>query len=913
MAREAELLAIGNLTQGASDGRGGAVVVLGEAGIGKSTLVDTVVAGLDGWLVLRADGTEFERDLPYAALHQLCMPVIEARTELPAVQRQALESVFGLADGTTPSPLMVGLAVLGLLNELAQQRPVCCVVDDVQWIDAGTRQVLSFVARRLSAERIAIILAGRPDGAGFFELPQLPLTGLDEKDALTLLRSSGRVGLDNEVLDRILAEAQGNPLALVEFGPEAEPLGLPTEQDRPRPSVVDALRDEFTRRVRRLPEATQLLLALAAAEPVGNLGLLRRAANHLDLNPAGVGDGGAGSAELSGVGGGGAVVFRLGEAEDDGLVVLGARLRFRHPLVRAAAYQAVTAGTRRRLHAALAAATDGEIDPDRRAWHRAHAVVDTDEEVATELTRAADRSQLRGDLAAAAAFVERAAELTPGPAQQAERLLAAARLRVGLGAFDEARELIEQAERRPLDGEQRAGARLQHALIELHLHRSAEATAALVAAAPDLGPDEAREAYLEAFISAMFIDREPGRLRELGERIRRQIEPRDEPRPADLLLDALLDQAGLPVEEAVPAMLRAVEAFRTPESPWWMELAVLMALDLRCDEATAEISSRQVDLARRQSAFAVLPQALKFHALGRTFFGRFDEAEASLEEANAVDEAAGTASLAFAEIILAAWRGDADQVAELRAAQQDRIGRDEVVAELYATVVLRNGLGDYTAALEAALAAQNQSLRGSYVVWPLDSELVEAAVRAGQPDAAAHALSLLEALARANPTPWAVAMSLVSQALAEPASADTDSRYREAIDLLGRTEVRGFHARTRLLYGEWLRREGRRAEARVELQAAYEALSSMGAAAFAERAARELAATGQRPRREGTNPLDQLTAQERLIATKVAGGATSKEVAATLFLSPRTIDTHLSNIYRKLGISSRRQLRDLSL
>ena len=540
-------------------------------------------------------------------------------------------------------------------------------------------------------------------------------------------------------------------------------------------------------------------------------------------------------------------------------------------------------------------------------------MVDTDEEVATELTRAADRSQLRGDLAAAAAFVERAAELTPGPAQQAERLLAAARLRVGLGAFDEARELIEQAERRPLDAGQRAGARLQHALIELHLHRSAEATAALVAAAPDLGADEAREAYLEAFISAMFIDREPGRLRELGERIRRQVEPRDEPRPADLLLDALLDQAGLPVEEAVPAMLRAVEAFRTPESPWWMELAVLMALDLRCDEATAEISSRQVELARRQSAFAVLPQALKFHALGRTFFGRFDEAEASLEEANAVDEAAGTASLAFAEIILAAWRGDADQVAELRAAQQDRIGRDEVVAELYATVVLRNGLGDYTAALEAALAAQNQSLRGSYVVWPLDSELVEAAVHAGQPDAAAHALSQLEALAGANPTPWAVALHLTSQALAEPASADTDSRYREAIDLLGRTEIRGFHARTRLLYGEWLRREGRRAEARVELQAAYEALSSMGAAAFAERAARELAATGQRPRREGTNPLDQLTAQERLIATKVAGGATSKEVAATLFLSPRTIDTHLSNIYRKLGISSRRQLRDLSL
>ncbi|MEV6415444.1 AAA family ATPase [Kribbella sp. NPDC051718] len=902
VARQAELQAIGEVTRGAAEGRGGAIVVAGEAGIGKSALVETVAGQLDGWLILRADGSEFERDLPYAALHQLCAPVIEHRADLPAVQQRALESVFGLGDATTPSPLMVGVAVLGLFCELTRSHPVCCMIDDVQWIDAGTRQVLTFVARRIASEQIAMVLATRDGGSpagesapapGFPDLPRLQLAGLGEGDALTLLQSSARAGVDREVLDRILAEARGNPLALLEFGHADGPMALPVDhQTPPRGSVVEALQDEFTRRVLRLPPATQSLVALAAAEPVGDLGLLRRAAKLLDLNPATIAD-----------------------AEDDGLVVLGPRLRFRHPLVRTAAYQAATPAMRRNLHAALAEATDRDIDPDRRAWHRAHAVIDTDEDVATELTESAERTERRGDLAAASAFLERAAQLTPEPAGQAARLLAAARLRMRLGAFPEARELVTQAERRPLDPEQRAEARLQRALIDLHVERSPEATAALVSVAPDLAADEARETYIEAFTSAMFLDRLPGRLRELGTRIRAQVPPPEHPRPADLLLDALLDQAMLPVEKAVPTMRLAVDAFRTTEltSPWWMELASMMALDLRDAEAVDAISSRQVELATRQSAFAVLPQALKFHALGRMMLGRFDEAASLLEEARAVDEAAGTVSLAFAEFILAAWRGDADQVKELLGGLHDRIGRDEIVAELYATAVLRNGLGDYPAALEAGLAAQQEQQRGSYVVWNLDSELVEAAARAGRPEDAAIALTRLDALARTNPTPWAVAAHLLAQALLDPASATTDTRYREAIDLLGQTDVRAHYARARLLYGEWLRRESRRAEARVELQAAHEALSAMGAAGFAERAAHELAATGQRPRRDGTSPLDQLTSQERLIATKVAAGATSKEVAATLFLSPRTIDAHLRNIYRKLEITSRRQLRELSL
>ncbi|MCU1644652.1 MAG: hypothetical protein JWN03_4927 [Nocardia sp.] len=890
VARSEELRALADLTIAAADGRGGALLVTGEAGMGKSALVEAAIGGLDGWLVLSAGGTEFERDLPYAALHQLCMSVIAHRSGLPEVQRQALESVFGLGGAMTPNPLTIGLAVLGLLHELARLQPVCCVVDDIQWIDSGTRQVLGFVARRVANERIAVVLAGRnpPPELGFTDPPHLLLAGLSDADARSLLRSTARADLDDEVLERILAEAGGNPLALLEFDYGTGPLGLPAVGARA--SVVDALQDRFAHRVQLLPSATRLLVVLAAAEPVGDLGLLRRAAHLLELNPA-----------------------ELTAAEDDGLIDLGPRLRFRHPLVRSGAYHSATPATRRSVHAALADATDPEIDPDRRAWHRAHAVVDTDEEVAAELVRSAGRAQRRGGLAAASAFLERAAELTPDPGRQAGRMLAAARARLHSGAPAQARELLAQAERRPMAPADRADARLQGALIDFHIARSAEATAALVDAAADLQPDQARETYLEAFSSAMFVDRMPGGLRQLGARIREQAPRREQPRPVDLLLDALLAQVLLPVEAAVPLMRRAVAAFRTAADPWWMELACLMALDLGDDESAALISTRQVESARAQGAFTVLSQALRCHAIARTVLGRFEEAAASLEEAHAIEEAAGTVNLAFAELILAGWRGDADRVRELRDMMRGRVGRVEVVAELCAIAVLHNGFGDYTAALEAALAAQEQERRGSYMVWNVDQELVEAAARAGRPEEAVPALARLEALARTGRTAWAVATHLVAQALLDPTAASTDSRYREAIALLAQSDARVYYGRARLTYGEWLRREGRRAEARAELQAAHQTLTAIGATAFAERAARELMATGQRPHRDGTNPRDLLTDQERLIAVKVAAGATSKEVAAMLFLSPRTIDTHLRNIYRKLGISSRRRLRELPL
>ncbi|MGW7573386.1 AAA family ATPase [Streptomyces sp. NPDC054765] len=893
MARHAEQREFDRLVASAAVGVGGAVVVAGEAGIGKSTLIDAAAGTLDGFEVLRAAGTEFEQDLPYATLHQLCAPVLEHRLGLPAVQRRALEAVFGLGAQTSPDPLTVGLAVLGLLHEVAQDKPVCCVVDDAQWIDVASRRALVFVARRVTAERIAVVFAARDVGSlsGLASLPRLPLKGLGDEDARTVLGTATHARLDDEIVDRILAEARGNPLALLEFAHHTEPFGVPGPQ-RCRASVVDTLEEQFVHRFERLPDATRSLVVLAAAEPVGDLGLLRRAAKILGLDAAG-----------------------LTLAENAGLLALGPRLRFRHSLVRSAVYSSATPALRRRVHGALAEATDPETDLGRRAWHRAHAVVDADENVAAELERSADRARLRGGFAAAAAFMERAGQLTPASGRQSGRLLAAAQLRLQAGEPKTARTLVARAERRLMDDQSRTEARLLRARVDYQLSHSPQATARLVDVVTELAPDQARATYLEAFASFMYNDNQPGRLKELGARIRERAPQRESAQPADLLLNALLDQTMLPVEQAVPAMRDAAVAYRAAahsSGPWRMNLLCQVVIDLRDDEAMEEISDRQVDLARRQGSLASLPQALRYQAISRVSVGRFDEAAASLGEARTVDEAAGTIPLLGPELVLAGFRGDSDRYRELRGL----LGRDgrpvETVGEHYARAILHNGLGNYEEALDAALAAQHRHQAGSYSIWAVYTELVEAAARAGRREDAVVAMKHLETLARTNPLPWAVAEWLQAQALLGQGE-DCEALYRQAIDHFARTRVRVLHARARLTYGEWLRRENRRAEARDELRAAHDMLSHIGAGAFAERAARELRATGEQPRRHGENPLGRLTAQERLIAGKVAAGATSKEVGVMLFLSPRTIDTHLRNVYRKLGISSRRQLREMSL
>ncbi len=626
-ARRQELDVLARLLAGASAGRGGALVLHGEAGIGKTALLDHAIERAPRLQVLRAAGAEFEMELPYAALHQLCAPVLDRRAQLPGPQRAALEAVFGLREDEVPDAFLVGVAVLGLLSEIGQTEPVVCAVDDAQWVDAASRQALAFAARRVEAERVCFVFAVRdPDAAQQLAgLARLRVAGLGDADARALLEAEVHARLDEEVRDRIVAEAQGNPLALLEL-----PRGVGTLELAggfsgldPRP-VAGVVEESFARRLARLPDDAHALHVLAAAEPLGDPALLQRAADALGLT---------GEAPRA--------------AEAAGLVTLGPRVRFRHPLVRSAAYRTASAARRRDAHAALAAVTDGARDPDRRAWHRAQAAVGPDEDTAEELERSAGRAQARGGLAAASAFLERAADLTPDSRRRASRTLAAARTKLRAGATDAADDLLERAQAGPLEERERAHARHLRAHIAFQTRRDAQATASMLDAAAALEPDLSRETYLQAFASAMFTDRLPGRLVALAELVSTRAPAREPPRPVDLLLDALTHQGTLPGGAAVPAMQRAVAAFRDEAArssgdPRWMELACNLAIDLFDDEAMRVLADGQVALARRQGALAVLPEALNYQALARIVAGELTDAAASVAEAHAVGAATGS-------------------------------------------------------------------------------------------------------------------------------------------------------------------------------------------------------------------------------------------------------------------------------
>ncbi|WP_410816297.1 AAA family ATPase [Micromonospora sp. 050-3] len=887
VARVAELGEIASVTAAAARGRGGAMLVLGDAGIGKSTLIGAAASRLDGWRVLRAGGVEFESELPYSALHQLCAPVLDHRAGLPVPQRSALDAVFGLQAGATPTPMLVGLAVLGLLSAVGRRRPVFCVVDDVQWIDSGSRQVLAFVAARVAAERVAMVFAGRDAASvsGLGRLPALTLTGLNDSESLTLLRYRAPFGHEAAIVQRILAEAAGNPLALVEFARDAGPFGLPGDAGH------RAVEHRFVSRFLRLPAPTRSVLALAAAEPTGDLVLLRRAMAIQGLD-----------------------AVDLAAAEDSGLLVAGPRVHFRHPLARSAVYLSTGAGARRQAHASLAAGTDADVDPDRRAWHQANAITGPDEETAAELERSAGRAQRRGGLAAVAAFLERAARLTPGRSRRARRLLSAARARLGSGAPSAARELVYEAERLHPEPADRHAARLLRATIDYHVARTIPATIALIDAADGVGPDEVRETYLEAFASLMFSVDEPGRLRRLALHIRERVPQRQPPRPVDLLLRALVEQHLRPVDEALPMMRRTVDAFRdharTPGAdPGWMERACVLSVDIGDSDAMEQIADRQVELARAQGAYAILPHALRFQAVARTIVGRFADAQVCIIEARAVDEAAGTSNLVGSDLMLAAWSGDVERFREIREKLRDWVGVKPTALH-YAIGVLCNGSGDHEAAIDALLLVRDQHRRGAYAASVFHHEMVEAAAYVGRPEEAKESAKWIGDVARVNPNAWTTGAHLLASALLDPGLGAQDN-YRAAISRFAGSRMRVHYARARLLYGQWLRRVGRRAEARAELRASHELLSTIGARGFAGRAARELDAIGEPTLADDADPLAALTARELLVARKVASGAGTKEVAALLFVSPRTIDAHLRNLYRKLGITSRRQLREL--
>jgi DNA-binding NarL/FixJ family response regulator len=909
LGRRAEREAVEKLVSRARAGRSGVLVVRGEAGIGKTALLEygRDAADASGFRVESSIGVAAEAQFAFAGLHQLCAPLLDRADALPDPQRSALGVAFGRQGGAAPDRFLVGLATLNLLAEVAEEAPLLCLVDDAQWLDEASAQVLAFVARRLAAERIALVLAARdqPEGESlaFAGFPELRLRGLGESDARTLLAGAIRTPLDDRVRDRVVAEARGNPLALLEL-----PLSWQLAQRAggfELPEVLDVpnrIEESFRRRSTSLPTETRLLLLVAAAEPTGDVALLWRAVEQLGIPRDAAAPAGA-----------------------VGLLEIDTRVRFRHPLVRSAVYQDATLPDRCRVHGALAAATDPQVDPDRRAWHSAHAVLGTDEEVAAALERSAGRARARGGIAAAAAFLQRATELTPEPADRTRRALEAAQAKHEAGSSEAALELLAIADVGPLDSLERGRLALLRAQIVFHLTRASEVPDMLLDAAVTLAPLDgalSRETYLHALDAAIVNGDGPGALR-VAEAALTGPGPGVHARPVDLLLDGLAMSVARGFAAGAPQLRLALEALRrsarkdglgASESMSWLWLAGRVAVGILEDGLAHELAACNVDLARADGAMAGLPAALRLHANVLIISGQLTRAEELAAESAAITEATGGVVLRHAHIILAAWRGDRAHVTELndltrRDARFPEDGAEAALAD-YALAVLHNGLGEYSAAQQSAERARDSvELSLSSVGLP---ELIEASVRAGDAERAALALEQLSSRTRASGTSWALGLEARSRALTITGR-EAEEHYREAIAHLGASLIAGEAARAHLLYGEWLRRAGRRQDAREELRTAHDLLSEMGAEGFASRAARELRATGEHPRKRTAQPTDALTAQELHIARLVATGATSREVGAQLFLSPRTIEAHLRNIFRKLGITSRRELRELSL
>jgi DNA-binding CsgD family transcriptional regulator/tetratricopeptide (TPR) repeat protein len=878
-------------------GRSGTLVVRGEAGIGKSALLDYAVASAPDMRVLRAVGCESEMELALAALHQVCAPLLDWLERLPDPQRGALATAFGLSAGAVPDRFLVGLATLGLLSEAEDERPLLCVIDDAQWLDRASAQTLAFVARRLQAEALVLLFAVREPNDDLAGLPELVVERLHEADARELMASvlPGRV--DQKIIDQFVAEARGNPLALLELPRGLSPAELAGGFGLPRAlSVEGRIERSFLHRLEALPDDTQRLLLAAAAEPTGDPALLWRAAERLGITgPA------------------------LETAESAALIEVDSRVRFRHPLVRSAVYQAAKPKERQQVHRALAESTDAQVDPDRRAWHLAQAAVGPDEDVAAELETAAGRAQSRGGLAAAAAFLERATELTPGPRRRAQRALTAAQTEFKAGALDDALALLAIAETGAVDDLQRARVQLLRAQIAFAFRRGSDAPPLLLEAARELeavDPALARTTYLEALAAATFVGRlaRGGGVVEISKAALAGPTPPQPPGPSDLLLQGLAIQftdgyaAGAPIlKEALRAFGR--ETVLPPEEARWLWFASLIAIHLWDDHAWTVLSTRHLDLVRETGALTALPFVLSTRSSVYAFFGELGEAASCEEELRAATEATGIAPVPYGSLSLAALRGREAEFSELiRTTVSEAEARGEGLALTVTervSGVLYNGLGRYDAALAAVGKAERFYTEGQAILTL--TELIEAAVRSGQPQLAGGSLERIAETTRASGTDWGLGIEARCRALLTEGD-EADRLYREAIERLGRTSVRVQLARAHLLYGEWLRRERRGRDAREQLRTAFEMFNAMGVEAFAGRAERELLATGEHVRKRSVETRDELTTQEAHVARLARDGLSNAEIGARLIISQHTVAYHLRKVFSKLGVTSRNQL-----
>jgi DNA-binding CsgD family transcriptional regulator len=907
IGRAAERDTLRRLVSDPASGEQHVLVVRGEAGVGKTALLDDVAAHAEaGFQITRVAGIESDIGLTFAGLQHLCLPLLGFLDTLPELQRNAIEVAFGRASGPTPDRFLIGLAVLGLLAAAGERRPLLCIIDDAQWLDQMSLQTLSFVARRLLAERVVLVFAARTGTARLLAgLPELTVTGLSDSDARQLLESVVVGRLDNRVCDRIVAETRGNPLALVEVPHNVSPAellgGVPVTGHRPSAGHVT---EGYVRRIQALPRDTRKLVLAAAAEPVGDTTLLMRTFSELGIP-----------------------IEALAPAEDSGLLEFGTRLRFRHPLVRSAVYHAADLEDRREVHRALAVAIDADTDPDRRAWHAAHAAAGPDDRVADDLEASAARAQERGGLAAAATFLERAVALTADPALRASRALVAARAKREAAAPHEAYELLAIAESGPLTELQRAEAIRMRGAILFTLGRvgdpaapplSTSAAQLLQAAGhfEPLHPQLARDTYFEVFGTAMYTGRsDPTALPRAAGAITAAMAGADLDRPTDRLISALSTHvAGGDASSDIRAALHGWLARHAPQggqAVQWMAPATPVlqeaaASEIWDDDLYHRLAADTTEHARRSGFLYALPFALEFLAGSQLLAGEFDTAQGLLDEAMTVSQAVGHVPAKYHTLTLLGWRGDPEQaLPALHAARAAGLACGEgrlAGVTAYATAVLYNGLGEYALALEAAREGCAYDDVG-IVGWSL-AELVEAAVRVGDRPAAESAMSRLRDRAATGGTDWGLATVAGAQALLT----EDEDAYREAIERFERTRLAVHTARSHLRYGEWLLRTDRKTPARKHLRAAFDAFTGMGAAAFANRARRQLATVGVRAGSTRAGAGD-LTAQEAQIADLVRSGLTNQEVGARLFLSPHTVDWHLRKVFIKLGITSRRQLR----
>lgn len=897
LGRERELDRLLALVNRARDGRSGALVVSGDAGVGKTALLSGVVdAAGPGVEVQRAVAAESEMGLPYAGLQLLCGHLMTEADRLPDPQREALETAFGQRAAGAPNPLLVGLGVRGLLTDIASRRPVLCIVDDAQWLDEVSARVVASVARRLGAEGIALVMAMRTVDEPFVDLPQLVVAGLADDDARHVLAAALTGVMDERVRDQLIADSQGNPLALRELPGTLSPAemagGFALASSLPLERRIE---ESLLARLDPLPVSTRRLLLLAAADPTGDTGLLWRASAILGLGPA-----------------------DLDAARQAEALVVGTRVTFRHPLIRSAVYRAASIEDLRTVHAALADATYPDRDPDRRSWHRAHATGWPDEDVAADLEQSAERARTRGGVAAAAAFLERAAELSPATGQRTERLIAAASAKHDAGAPETAVRLLDSVRDLPLTPFQGASIGRLLARAGYALRRDRSAPRQLLRAAQALEPHDAalaRDTYMEALSAALYAGRlgEPGAVTEIAEAILAATVDDGSERAHDLLLrgQALLCARGQ--EAALPTVRRAINAFLEQPSqaiaPQWMWFCSRAAQDVWDIEALRTLAERQVQLARASGVLAVLPMALNLLIAARGLDGNLDAADEICDEIDGILSITGHPLPLYGRLSVAAYRGHVEEVERgakrLRADAQARGEGYALTVVNFAEAVAYNGAARHHEALTAARAEMPYSHELGHAMRTL-IEVVEAATRTGDHAVADEAVGRLADVTRpVGDTDWALAFLSLAEAQVR-AGSESEERFVDAIERFDRIRVPMLKARSQLLYGEMLRRQNRRIDARVQLRAAYVGLQSCGMNGFAERAGRELRATGETLRTADKDVA--LTDQELNIARLARDGLTNREIGAQLFISAHTVEWHLRKVFVKLGVRSRRSL-----